>query len=108
MSDANPETARALILPSEIEGFGLPALEAYYLGTPVCFVNNTSVEEILGVATKKGGFTLESADSLFSALDEVMRMSPEDVRECGLILRDTYAAKKVTARMIAIFDEIRN
>jgi glycosyltransferase involved in cell wall biosynthesis len=28
--------ANALILPSEIEGFGLPALEAYYLGTPVC------------------------------------------------------------------------
>jgi len=99
--------ARALILPSEIEGFGLPALEAYYLGTPVCYVKGTSVEEILSVATAKGGFTLERADSLFSALDEVMAMSPAEVRECGLNLRATYAAAKVTERMVEVFKELR-
>ena len=64
--------ARALILPSEIEGFGLPALEAYYLGTPVCFIENTSVEEILRIATDKGSFSLEAKQTLFSALEEVM------------------------------------
>lgn len=96
-------SARALILPSEIEGFGLPALEAYYLGTPVCYVEGTSVEEILSNATSKGRFSLEDSDSLFSALDEVMRMSPEEVRECGLRLREEYAAKKVAARMESAF-----
>jgi glycosyltransferase involved in cell wall biosynthesis len=96
-------SARALILPSEIEGFGLPALEAYYLGTPVCFVKGTSVEEILGWATDKGGFSLESAESLFFALDEVMRMSPEEIRACGLKLRETYAAEKVTEKMVKVF-----
>jgi glycosyltransferase involved in cell wall biosynthesis len=96
-------SARALILPSEIEGFGLPALEAYYLGTPVCFVKGTSVEEILGVATDKGGFTLDSADSLFAALDGVIQMSPAEVRGYGLKLRDTYAAEKVAARMVEVF-----
>jgi glycosyltransferase involved in cell wall biosynthesis len=96
-------TARALILPSEIEGFGLPALEAYYLGTPVCFVKGTSVEEILAVGTDKGGFNLYSAESLFAALDEVMRMSAEDVRDCGLILRKTYAAEKVAEKMVDAF-----
>ncbi len=101
-------SARALVLPSEIEGFGLPALEAYYLGTPVCFVRGTSVEEILGVATAKGGFSLESASSLWRALDEVMAMPAEEVRECGLKLRDTYAAEKVAARMLAVFDEVKN
>ena len=100
-------SARALILPSEIEGFGLPALEAYYLGTPVCFVKGTSVEEILSVATDKGGFSLESEDSLFAALDEVMKMSVEDVRECGMKLRETYAAEKVAARMMEVFEEMR-
>ncbi len=99
-------SASALILPSEIEGFGLPALEAYYLGTPVCFMKGTSVEEILSCATDKGGFSLDSADSLFSALDEVMRMSPEEVRECGLKLRETYAAQKVAEKMVKVFREV--
>lgn len=100
--------ARALILPSEIEGFGLPALEAYYLGTPVCFVRGTSVEEILGVATRKGAFSLESPDSLFAALEEVMEMSAEQVRECGLKLRATYAAASVADKMVAVFEDVRS
>jgi glycosyltransferase involved in cell wall biosynthesis len=96
-------TAKAIILSSEIEGFGLPALEAYYLGTPVCFVKGTSVEEILGVATAKGGFSLDDMDTLSAALDEVTAMSPEEVRACGLKLRETYAATKVVARMLSAF-----
>ena len=50
--------ARALILPSEIEGFGLPALEAYYLGTPVCFVKALRWRKSSDVVTDKGGFSL--------------------------------------------------
>jgi glycosyltransferase involved in cell wall biosynthesis len=99
--------ANALILPSEIEGFGLPALEAYYLGTPVCYVKGTSVEEILGVATSKGGFDLQESQSLFNALEEVMAMSADEVQVCGLQLRQTYAAQKVAQRMIEVFEEVR-
>lgn len=98
--------ARALILPSEIEGFGLPALEAYYLGTPVCFVKDTSVEEVLSIATDTGGFRLDDASSLFSALDDVMAMSPDEVRACGLKLRETYAASKVAERMLEVFRDV--
>ncbi len=97
------QSARALILPSEIEGFGLPALEAYYLGTPVCFVEGTSVEEILSVVTRKGAFTLDSKESLLTAMDEVMAMSSEEIRQCGLALRETYAAEKVADRMVKAF-----
>jgi glycosyltransferase involved in cell wall biosynthesis len=99
--------ASALILPSEIEGFGLPALEAYYLGTPVCFVKGTSVEEILSVATNRGGFTLDSADSLFGALEEVIAMSADEIRDCGLTLREAYAAEKVAERMMEVFEEVK-
>lgn len=98
--------AKALILPSEIEGFGLPALEAYYLGTPVCFVKGTSVEEVLGVATHKGGFDLNHPESLFTALAEVNGMSQDEVRECGLKLRETYDSRKVARRMIDVFEEV--
>jgi glycosyltransferase involved in cell wall biosynthesis len=99
--------ASALILPSEIEGFGLPALEAYYLGTPVCYVEGTSVEEILSVATHKGGFNLQDPQSLFKALEQVMSMSADEVQACGLQLRQTYSAQKVAQRMIEVFEEVR-
>jgi glycosyltransferase involved in cell wall biosynthesis len=98
--------ARALILPSEIEGFGLPALEAYYLGTPVCYVRNTSVEEILAVATSKGGFSLDSSESLHHALAEVMAMDHDEVRTCGLKLREFYTAEKVAKRMLSVFRDV--
>jgi glycosyltransferase involved in cell wall biosynthesis len=98
--------ASALILPSEIEGFGLPALEAYYLGTPVCFVKGTSVEEILSFATSKGGFNLHDPQSLFKALEEVMSMSADEVKSCGLKLRETYAAQKIAERMIEVFEDV--
>lgn len=96
-------TAKALILPSEIEGFGLPAIEAYYLGTPVCYTLGTSIGEVLRVATPHGGFSLEDPASLFAAVDEVMRISPEEIRASGLKLRETYAAKAVAGKMMAVF-----
>ena len=101
-----PVKAERPILPSEIEGFGLPALEAFYLGTPVCFVENTSVEEILSVATSKGRFSLKEPGSLFRALDEVLAMSAEEVRACGLKLRDEYATEKIAARLLRAFREV--
>jgi glycosyltransferase involved in cell wall biosynthesis len=100
-------SARALLLPSEIEGFGLPALEAYYLGTPVCFVKGTSVEEILSGATSKGAFSLEDRDSFFAALDEAMAMDPAEIRKCGLKLRETFDSEKVAERIESVFEDVR-
>lgn len=42
--------AEALLLPSMIEGFGLPALEAMACGTPVIASNRTSLPEVVGDA----------------------------------------------------------
>lgn len=98
--------ARALILASEIEGFGLPAIEAYYLGTPVCFVKGTSVEEILGESTSAGAFRLTEPDSLWDALDQVLAMPAQDVRRIGLQLRERFAAAKVVDRMIEGFRSV--
>jgi glycosyltransferase involved in cell wall biosynthesis len=98
--------ARALILPSEIEGFGLPAIEAYYLGTPVCFAKGTSVEEILGESTSAGAFQLAEPDSLWEALDQVLAMPAAEVRRIGLELRERFAAAKVVDRMIEGFRSV--
>lgn len=100
-------SAKALILPSEIEGFGLPAIEAFYLGTPVCFTLGTSIEEVLEVATRRGGFSLEEPTSLFAALDDVMSISPEEIYRCGMKLRETYAARSVVERMMSVFETLK-
>ncbi|RYD26381.1 MAG: glycosyltransferase, partial [Verrucomicrobiaceae bacterium] len=96
-------SARALILPSEIEGFGLPAIEAYYLGTPVCYTRGTSIEEVLEPVTARGGFSLDEPSSLFAALDDVSRIPPQDIHDCGLKLREIYAASSVAERMMTVF-----
>ena len=42
--------ARAALFPSLYEGFGLPALEAMVLGTPVISSNTASLPEVIGDA----------------------------------------------------------
>ena len=42
--------ARAVLFPSLYEGFGLPALEAMLLGTPVITSNTASMPEVVGDA----------------------------------------------------------
>jgi glycosyltransferase involved in cell wall biosynthesis len=44
--------ARALVFPSLYEGFGLPALEAMALGTPVITSNTSSLPEVCGNAAR--------------------------------------------------------
>jgi len=95
--------ARALILPSEIEGFGLPAIEAYYLGTPVCFTKGTSIEEILGQSTSTGGFELDAPESLWPALEDVLAMPAGEIHCIGLELRVRFKAEKIVGRMVEAF-----
>lgn len=86
--------ARALLFPSESEGFGLPAIEAYYLNTPVVFVEGTSVSEIMEKDTKAGEFSLNSFDSFKKALDDVLSLTPEEISESRVKLLDRFSKKR--------------
>lgn len=68
--------ATALVFPSLYEGFGLPALEAMALGTPVIAANTSSLPEVVGDA----GLLVDplSVGSLAEALDRVA--SDEELR----------------------------
>ncbi|MFT7511924.1 MAG: glycosyltransferase involved in cell wall biosynthesis [Candidatus Omnitrophota bacterium] len=97
--------ARALILPSEIEGFGLPALEAYYVGTPVVYAKGTAVEEILQVGTTKGGFILDDRDSFEAALDEALAMDEQEIATVGAKLREAFSWKRFGDAVVEGFTE---
>ena len=86
-------TARALIIPSEIEGFGLAAVEAYCLGTPACYVRGTAVDEVVGIREGIGAFELSDSTSIFNALDEVLKLSSAVVQYTRLRLQKTYSSK---------------
>jgi len=98
-------SARALILPSEIEGFGLPALEAVYASTPVVFVKGTAVEEILG-HPDSCGFSLTDLQSFYIALSEAMRVPIEDIASLALRLRKIYSWQRVAERTLAAYREV--
>jgi glycosyltransferase involved in cell wall biosynthesis len=86
--------ARALIFPSEMEGFGLPAIEAYFLNTPVCYVANTAVAEVLGKDVKAGQYEVNDFDSFAQAVEEVLNLSPIIIAESRSRLLERYSKKK--------------
>jgi glycosyltransferase involved in cell wall biosynthesis len=98
-------SARALLLPSEIEGFGLPALEAACLGTPVVFVRGTAVEEVLG-ADAPGGYQPGQPESLRGALDEALDLTPEALRSRAARLRARFGWDACAARTVAVWREL--
>jgi glycosyltransferase involved in cell wall biosynthesis len=97
-------TASAVVLPSEIEGFGLPAVEAYRLGTPVAYVRETAVEEILGHETA-GGFEFRQ-DSFAAALDAVLNLSSEEVQRTAAELERRYSWDECVRRTVDAYTTV--
>lgn len=97
--------AAALVLPSEIEGFGLPAVEAYHLGTPVCYAAGTAMDEILDSPADRGAFGYE-ADSLLSALEAVLRFSQEDVLAIRQRLLTRYGSQQMAVQVREVLKSV--
>jgi len=79
--------SRALVVLSEIEGFGIPLLEAYAVSTPVCFRNVASMTEVLD--GMPGGWDGETDDAFRAALDACLNMQPDQMEQ----IRDELAAR---------------
>jgi glycosyltransferase involved in cell wall biosynthesis len=97
-------SAKALILPSEIEGFGLPALEAYLLGTPVAYVRNTAVAEILGENTP-GAFDF-GAETLANAIWQILELSGMAIKEKTAELRSRFDWRRVADKTRAAYRDV--
>lgn len=90
--------ARAVLFPSLYEGFGLPALEAMLIGTPVITSNTASMPEVVGDAA----LTIDPYDisALVAAIqaverDEVLRarLAHAGPRRAALFSPERYAAR---------------
>jgi glycosyltransferase involved in cell wall biosynthesis len=69
--------AKAVLFPSLYEGFGLPALEAMTLGTPVLTSNTSSMPELVGDAALQ----IDPYDT--QAMVEGIRALARDEALCG-------------------------
>lgn len=95
--------SRALVFLSEIEGFGLPVLEAYSGNTPVCYRMTSAVAEVLeGVP---GGWDGRGADTFFRALDEALDLTPVQVDAIRRKLAVRYNWKEVVRQTLGIYQE---
>ncbi|WP_206245232.1 glycosyltransferase family 4 protein [Novosphingobium terrae] len=66
-------SARAVLFPSLYEGFGLPALEALQLGTPVISSNTASLPEVVGA----GGLLVDPYETIQIA-DAIRALDHDD------------------------------
>jgi glycosyltransferase involved in cell wall biosynthesis len=98
--------ARALILPSEVEGFGLPALESYYVGTPVCYVAGTSVAEVVTEKGSFGAFELSDSKSLYNALNLALAQSDASILDVSNDLYELFSNQRCTDRVIQSFKKL--
>lgn len=77
------ERALVLVMPSHMEGFGIPALEAMTTGVPVIAADRGALPEVVGDAGRL--IDPDSAEDLAAALDAVLadRTLRETMREAG-------------------------
>lgn len=99
-------SARALVLPSFEEGFGLPVVEAMACGTPVVASTGGSLPEIVGGAGRL--FDPGSAADLSQALASVLRdehLRTEMVR-LGFERASRFTWTRAADATRAVFDEL--
>jgi glycosyltransferase involved in cell wall biosynthesis len=93
--------ARALVFPSEYEGFGLPPVEALCLGTPAIYARSAATAEVLqGIP---GGYDAADERSFREAFDQAMRSSDQDLRRLQSRLRDRYSWEKVGEQTLEVY-----
>lgn len=98
--------ARALLMPSLAEGFGLPVAEAMMLGTPVITSRYGALAETAGTAA----LLVDPRDSCALAF-AIARISTDDafcatLRERGLAQRERFSMERFVTRLATLYDAL--
>jgi glycosyltransferase involved in cell wall biosynthesis len=100
------KNATALVCSSELEGFGLPVLEAMSVGTPVIATDRGSLPQVVG----EGGVLVECGDAnaLASTMDRLIR-EPQwraNLARRGLEHAESFSWKVCAAATVRGYEEI--
>jgi len=96
--------ARALLVPSEIEGFGRAVVEGYMLGTPAVYTKGTALEEVLGPGSP-GGFNRE-CESFYAALNEALKLDNHFIRKKAAELEGHYSCDNCASRTLEAYQTL--
>lgn len=94
------------ILPSLYEGFGLPALEAFACGVPVCAARSSSLPEICGEGNAvffDPHSTEDMAEKIASVYNNEARMA--ELRERGLARVKDFSWKRMAEETLKVYRE---
>jgi len=98
------QAARALIQPSIVEGFGIPALEAMACGCPVVASDTPALREVLGGAGLHA--PVGDAAAFAAALTELRAPGlAARLREKGLLRAQAFSWERTAQETLAIYQE---
>lgn len=98
--------ARAVLLPSLYEGFGLPILEAMLLGTPVITSNTSSLPEVAGdAAILVNPYKIEDIRDAIRTLDADADLRAELVSR-GHKQAEIFSPARHAERVKAVYDRV--
>lgn len=95
--------ARAVLFPSLYEGFGLPAVEAMALGTPVLTSNTSCLPEITGAAALQvNPYDVSAIEAGLTRLDrdEALRA---DLSKAGRVQAERFSATEYASRLSRLY-----
>jgi glycosyltransferase involved in cell wall biosynthesis len=96
--------ARGLVFSSDLEGFGLPPLEALAAGMPAVWSRHSaSAETMCGLP---GGYGTESYDEFATALGWALRCEQAELDELSTQVRERYSWVSVGARTLAYYRRV--
>jgi glycosyltransferase involved in cell wall biosynthesis len=98
--------AELLVMPSRVEGFGLPVLEAMASGTPVVCSRAASLPEVAGGAALY--FDPGEEQELRAALERVLgsRKLQEELRAKGLLRAKELTWKRSVERHLEVYERL--
>ena len=98
--------ALCFVFPSHYEGFGIPILEAFHNGCPVCLSNASCFPEVAGDAAIY--FNPHDAQSMADALQELIA-SPalrDDLRLRGLQRSKEYSLERMVQQTCDVYRKL--
>jgi glycosyltransferase involved in cell wall biosynthesis len=98
-------SAECVVLPSAMEGFGLPALEAMASGAPLLVARNPALEEVCGAAAEYVDDIEHLDGALIALLEHPARRA--QLREAGLARARLFGWDEAARRLLAAFDRVQ-